>query len=145
MNANRGMTNQEKTLSFKVLCVFAFVFGGFTLVYSIFILLNGLGQPSVLDGFRIELFPEDLRLVSRQIVSALGFLLAVFTFFGIIQLWNKVKAGFWVFSISIFLFLLLPFIFLEVSFFWLFRTLLAYILITGLFIVLFRNNLKNMA
>jgi len=79
-----------------------------------------------------------------QVFDILGFGLSVSIFIGIIQIWKLVRVGFWVFSVSILLMLLFPFFLLEVPFLNLFRAQFVYMLIAGLFIILFGYNRRFM-
>ncbi len=135
---------QERPLQYKVLCVMAFIFGGFTLIFSLFFLILGGIQNDLLEFMRPGILPEKLMPLGGLIYSIIAFVLSVVAFVGIIQIWNRVRLGFWIFSISIFLFLLLPFIFLRVPFLWLFKTLSPFLVIAGFFILLFHYNIKHM-
>jgi len=135
---------QERPLQYKVLCVMAFIFGGFTLIFSLFFLILGGIQNDLLEFLRQGILPQNLMPLGGLIYSIIAFVLSVVAFVGLIQIWNRVRLGFWIFSISIFLFLLLPFIFLQVPFLWLFKTLSPFLVIAGLFILLFHFNIRHM-
>jgi len=137
-------TYHERPLQYKVLCVMGFIFGGFTLIYSLFFLILGGIQNDLLEFVRPGIMPLSWYPVSGMVYSIVAFVLSVSAFIGLIQIWNRVRTGYWIFSVSMLLFLLLPFIFFEVPFLWLFKTLSPYIVITGLFIMLFHYNMKFM-
>jgi len=144
MAATIDVISKEKPIQLKVLCILAFTFAGFILAYSILNLLTDIWQNGNIEGLRVEMFPEGLREMAAQILSIIGFVTAVFIFAGIVQIWNRKKNGFWVFSVSIFLFLIIPFITIEVPFYWLFRVQFVFILLAGFFILLFGFNQKHM-
>lgn len=131
---------QERPLPYKVLCVMAFIFGGFTLVFSLFFLILGGIQNDLLEFMRPGLLSQNLVPFAGLIYSIIAFVLSVTAFVGLIQMWNRVELGYWIFSFSMLLFLILPFIFLKVPFFWLFKTLSPFVVITGIFIILFYHN-----
>jgi hypothetical protein len=135
---------QERPLQYKVLCVMAFIFAGFTLIFSLFFLILGGIQNELLEFIRPGIMPASWIPVGGLIYSILAFVLSLVAFVGLIQIWNRVRLGYWIFSISMVLFLILPFIFLEVPFFWMIKTLSPFLVITGFFILLFHYNIKHM-
>lgn len=135
---------QERPLPYKVLCVMAFIFGGFTLVFSLFFMILGGIQNDLLEFMRPGLLPYNLLPFAGLIYSIISFVLSVTAFVGLIQMWNRVEVGYWFFSISMLLFLVLPFIFLKVPFLWLFKTLTPFVVITGFFILVFYYNRRLM-
>lgn len=122
----------------------AFIFGGFTLIFSLFFLILGGIQNDLLEFMRPGIMPQSWEPLGGLIYSIIAFVMSVVAFIGLIQIWNRVRLGFWIFSISIFLFLMLPFLFLQVPFLWLFKTLLPFLMIAGLFILLFHHNTRYM-
>lgn len=135
---------QERPLQYKVLCVLAFIFGGFTLIFSLFFMVLGGFRNDLIEFVRPGIMPQNWYPISGLVFSTVCFILAVAAFVGLIQIWNRVKKGYWVFSVSMMLFVILPFVFLQVPFFWLFKTLIPFLLITGFFILLFHYNMKYM-
>lgn len=135
---------QQRPLQYKVLCVMAFIFGGFTLIFSLFFLILGGIQNDLLEFMRPGILPQSLVPVAGLIYSIIAFILSVVAFVGLIQMWNRVELGYWIFSASMFLFLVLPFVFLKVPFFWLFKTISPYVVIAGIFIILFHFNRRLM-
>ncbi|MEE4177559.1 MAG: hypothetical protein V2I46_08615 [Bacteroides sp.] len=144
MTAEYIHSYQERPLQYKVLCVMAFIFGGITLVFSLFFLILGGIQNDLLEFMRPGILPPNLVQVAGLIYSIVAFILSVTAFVGLIQMWNRVEVGYWIFSISMLLFLVLPFIFLKVPFLWLFKTLSPFVVITGIFILLFYHNRRFM-
>jgi len=122
----------------------AFIFGGFTLIFSLFFLILGGIQNDLLEFTRPGILPQSLEPLGGLIYSISAFVLSVVAFVGLIQIWNRVRLGFWIFSISMLLFLILPFVFLKVPFLWLFKTLSPFVVIAGLFILLFHYNIRHM-
>lgn len=144
MTAEYIQAYQERPLQYKVLCVMAFIFGGVTLIFSLFFLILGGIQNELLEFIRPGIMPASWIPVGGLIYSIVAFVLSVVAFVGLIQIWNRVRIGFWIFSISMVLFLILPFIFLEMPFFWMIKTLSPFLVITGFFILLFHYNIKYM-
>ncbi len=135
---------QDRPLQYKVLCVLAFIFGGFTLIFSLFFMVLGGFRNELLEFVRPGIMPLSWYSVSGLVFSIICFVLSVTAFVGLIQIWNQIKKGYWVFSVSMLLFVILPFVFLQVPFFWLMKTLTPFLLITGFFILLFHYNMKYM-
>jgi hypothetical protein len=122
----------------------AFIFGGFTLIFCLFFLILGGIQNDLLEFMRQGILPRSLEPLGGLIYSISAFVLSVVAFVGLIQIWNRIRLGFWIYSISMLLFLILPFVFLKVPFLWLFKTLSPFVVITGLFILLFHYNIRHM-
>ena len=135
---------QERPLQYKVLCVMAFIFGGFNLVFSLFFLILGGIQNDLMEFMRPGILPQSLVSVAGLIYSIVAFILSVTAFVGLIQMWNRLEVGYWMFSLSMLLFLILPFVFLKVPFLWLFKTLSPFLVITGIFVMLFYFNRRFM-
>jgi hypothetical protein len=134
----------DKPLEYKVLSILALIFGAITLVFSlVFMILGGI-KNDLIEFMRPGVLPQRWVELGGLIYSIVAFILSLIAFIGLIQIWNRVKSGFWLFSASMLVFLLLPFIFLKVPFFWLFKTLVPFIVISGLFILLLYHNLRHM-
>jgi hypothetical protein len=144
MNTTYHHSFSDKPLEYKVLCILALIFGAITLIFSlIFMFLGGI-KNDLIEFIRPGVLPQRWADVGGLIYSIVAFILSVIGFIGLIQIWNRVKSGFWLFSASMLIFLLLPFIFLKVPFFWLFKTLVPFIVITGFLILLLYHNLRHM-
>jgi len=136
--------NTERPLQFSVLCVLTFLFGGYTLLFSIISLFT-YPQAQELTGFlRAEVFPPYLANDGVAIISTIVFILAAISFAGIIGMWHRHKFGFWLFSISMILILTLPFVVFNVPVRWIITNLFPFFVIAVLLIVLLGYNLKNM-
>lgn len=144
MNAAIMPIYRKKPLQLRVLCVLAFIFSGATLIYTFLFLLAEGWQRHIWVSLNVEILPEVVRNMGPQVFDILGLVLSLSIFIGIIQIWKLVRFGFWVFSVSILLMLLLPFFLLEVPFLYLFRAQFVYMLIAGLFIILFGYNRRFM-
>ncbi len=144
MTSENIQSYQERPLQYKVLCIMAFIFGGFTLIFCLFFLILGGIQNDLLEFMRQGILPRSLEPLGGLIYSISAFVLSVVAFVGLIQIWNRIRLGFWIYSISMLLFLILPFVFLKVPFLWLFKTLSPFVVITGLFILLFHYNIRHM-
>jgi len=136
--------NPPKPLPFKVLCILAFFFGGSTLFFSILTLFTLPEYYVVHTHARQAIFPEDLRNSSDFIISFIFFLLSAVAFAGLIGIWRLQKIGYWIFFVSIILFVILPFVLFDMPFVWIITYLLPYQVIAVFLLILFGKNLKLM-
>ncbi len=144
MTETKKALYEQKPLALKVLCIVAFVFGGVSILVSFSLLVSG----TLPYAFRDIGWLKDWLGISREmggvIYAFVSLILSIVAFLGVIQMWNLIKTGFWLFSASKVLYLLLPFLLLDVPFNYMMAIMLPYILIVGLLILLFSYNLRHM-
>jgi hypothetical protein len=144
MEENTTHQPQHRPLFITVLCVIAFVHVGLSIIIGLFSTIAS-GIPS---AFRAIPYLEDISGMAATIggllFSGVSLLLAIIAFFGIIQIWNMLKIGFWTFSISMILFLIAPFVILNLSFNWILYITLPNLIIVPILILLFGLNYKKL-
>lgn len=132
----------QRPLSFNVLCILAFGFGGISILINLALIITG----SLSEIYReIHLFERVLGTSAHQnamIYSFLGLFLSLVAFVGVIQMWNQMRSGFWLFTVSNIMYLILPFILLDIPLHNLFFIMLPFMILIIFFIVLFKYNMK---
>ncbi len=144
MHAGTATYHSQRPLSFNVLCIMAFGFGGFSILINLFLIISG----SLSYAYREIAFFDQLlgpaNAYTGLIYSITGLILSIIAFLGVIQMWNQMRSGFWLFSISKGVYLVLPFLLLDLPVRHLFFIMLPYSIMVGFFILLFLLNLRYM-
>jgi uncharacterized membrane protein len=144
MQENTTYQPQSRPLFITVLCIIAFVHVGLSIVLGLFSTIAS----SIPSAFRAIPYLEDISGMAATLggllFSGVSLMLAIIAFFGIIQIWNMLKIGFWTFSISMILFLIAPFVILNLSFNWIFYITLPNLIIIPILILLFAFNLNRL-
>ena len=135
---------KERPIFITVLCTIAFVHLGLAILIGVFSTI-AVGIP---DAFKAIPYLSDLQgiagAVGGLIFSIVTLVLAIIGFMGVIQIWNLLKAGFWTYSITMILFLVVPFLIIDLPFRWVFYMTLPNLLIIPVLITLFGFNYKNL-
>lgn len=142
MNQEIESFRRRRPISFNVLCILAFGFGGISILVNFYLIFTGSLSNSYKD---IQLFERLLGSAAHYngiIFSVLGVIISIVAFVGVIQMWNQLKIGFWLFSISKLLYLALPFLLLNIPVIYLVYIMLPFFILVALFIFLFSFNLK---
>lgn len=144
MYAGSATYYPQRPLSFNVLCIMAFGFGGFSIVVNLFLIISG----SLSSSYREIAFFDQLLGTANSytglIYSIAGLILSIIAFLGVIQMWNQMRSGFWLFTISKGIYLFLPFLLLDLPARHLFFIMLPFSIMVGFFILLFSFNLRYM-
>lgn len=136
---------KKRPVFLTVLCVIAFVHVGLSIFIGLIGTLASSNPGWFLTSGMLDLFVLAARLGSDKLglfFSLVLLLLAIISFFGIIQMWNLLKIGVWTFSIPMLLFLIIPFFLIEFSL-WYF--LVPNLIIVSLLILLFILNYRKMS
>lgn len=136
--------NNERPLQYRVLCILTFLFGGYTLLFSIISLFTFPQAQEIIGFLRVEIFPPYFGTNGLAIISSTVFILAAISFAGIIGMWHLQKFGFWLFSSTMVLLLILPFAVFNIPVKWIITNLFPFFAIAVLLIVLLSYNLRNM-
>ena len=135
---------KERPIFITVLCTIAFVHLGLAILIGVFSTI-AVGIP---DAFKAIPYLSDLQGIAGAlgglIFSVFTLVLAIIGFLGIIQMWNLLKAGFWTYSITMFLFLVTPFLIIDLPFRLVLYITLPNLIIIPVLITLFGYNLKNL-
>jgi hypothetical protein len=144
MNTVSQSVYPERPLSYNVLCVLAFGFGGISIMVNLFLILSG----SLAYAYRE--FPVMMQLLGSaaeyngMIYSVLGLILSIVAFLGVIQMWHQMRSGFWIFTFSKLAYAVLPFILLDIPVKHLIHLMLPFYILVIFFVTLFSYNLKHM-
>ncbi len=131
---------KKRPVFLTVLCVIAFVHVGLSIIIGLF----GTLTTSTYGWFETSGMLDLLVWGAKEFglfFSLILLILSIIAFFGIIQLWNQLRIGFWTFSIPMILFLLVPLLSLP-SGFWF--VLIPNFIIVPLLIILFGFNYKRL-
>lgn len=142
MHAATATYHRQRPLSFNVLCVLAFGFGGFSILVNLFLILSGSLSYSYREIAFLGQLLGPAQVYSGLIFSVTGLILSIVAFLGVIQIWNQMRSGFWMFSISKGIYLFLPFLLLDLPIRHLFYIMLPFSIMVGFFILLFSFNLR---
>lgn len=140
-----GITMEKKRPTFlTVLCMIAFFHVGVTILMGLFSTIASTA-PSAFRGMG---YLDDIggmaAAMGGVLFSASSLVLAVIAFFGIIQLWNQLRVGFYTFTVPMILFLVSPFVLLNLPFKWLIYLMLPHMIVVPLLIMMFAVNLKKL-
>lgn len=142
MHAGAASYHPQRPLSFNVLCILAFGFGGFSILVNLFLIISGSLSYSFREIAFIEQMLGSAVSYTGLIYSVSGLILSIIAFLGVIQIWNQMRSGFWVFSIAKIIYLFIPFLLLDLPASHLFYLMLPFSIMVGFFIVLFSFNLR---
>ncbi|MCX6252723.1 MAG: hypothetical protein NTX61_18465 [Bacteroidetes bacterium] len=132
----------KRPLFLTVLCILTFIGSGLNFISSLLISI-------FFDTFRAvagELaktldFPGmDMILNASHFFFVASFLIYAISAFGAYQMWNLLKRGFHIYTISQILLIISPMYFFKLA-----TPSIADIIFSGLFILLYANNLKHLA
>lgn len=135
-------SGRQRPLSFNVLCVLAFGFGGISIIVNLYLILTGTLSQSYREFAVVQNFLGSSAEYHGMIYSFLGLALSVVAFFGVIQMWNQLRSGFWLFVIAKITYLILPFFLLNVVFIYLVYLMLPFTIMVMVFIILFSFNFR---
>lgn len=106
---------RQRPIFMTVLCVIAFIHVGASIVMG----LIGTMMSPELGWFETRgifgLFTEGMNSILGLFWSVVMLLLSIISFLGIIQIWNMMRIGVYLFSIPLFLTILLPLILMGVG------------------------------
>ncbi|MFN3557102.1 MAG: hypothetical protein ACK4VN_14175 [Bacteroidales bacterium] len=132
---------KKRPVFLTVLCVIAFVHVGLSILIGLFGTLTSSNPGWFETSGMLDLFVWGAKEFGL-FFSLVLLLLAIISFFGIIQMWNLLKIGVWTFSIPMVIFLLVPFLSLPSG---LWFVLVPNLIIVPLLILLFILNYRKMS
>ncbi len=136
--------NKAEYLTLKISCIVAFLYVGFSFLMGLFFTLI-IKSPNIFYGFSdLSLY---ISLASGKITftfALLNIILPFIALFGLIQIWHKLRIGFWVFSIPMTILCVLPFIFINISTNEIFFLTFPMIVLTAILITVLGFNYKKL-
>jgi hypothetical protein len=144
MNQINFAIQRQRPLSLQALCMLGFVFGAIAIIINSILILAGSFENTFKQFVFLQRIMGSFANHNGFVFAVIGLVLSVIAFLGIIQMWNQLRTGFWLFVIPKMILLIIPFFLLDIPANHLVYIMLPYFIMIMFFIVLFSFNYKSL-